>query len=250
MAALTGPDISAVALASGALGALGTAILNYCVQLLIRKREERRRKQHVARVHFIRLTEIVATDQIVNFLLQTLPNVKVSESEDFKVSHLAAAILAKAIQDAELKSPERIVPLFEGASESLAASFSKFELSTDELRELDDDSVWFYYQFEFASVRVRQSFEVILRLWKSDPKSIHSTSFHDVISAYRQLIEASGLLRAKFGTIARLSDSYSQNSLLRSVEALRKKVAEQLEDKSKLGKAMQYINDLTAKAVS
>ena len=240
--------ISIVALVSGLIGALLSAYLGYVVRIKVKEREDAKRQQKLAHVHFIQLTDFVASDFLMKEIVSRISAESKLMHEGFDLSHGIAAYLATNFSELKPDAIAQVRAVLKPTVAVAIDSMDKFLLAPTQLAELSSETVYFYNRYVTASLRLKAGlrlFETILD--QENHKAIDASSLHSLFQSYRAFAYASGLLRAVFRSAAEVSEGYSLKCLQRSYQALQKDVREAFEDMSKLEKAKQIV-DQTAEA--
>ena len=240
--------ISIVALVSGLIGALLSAYLGFVVRIKVKEREETNRQQKLAHVHFIQLTDFIASDFLIKEIVSRMSAESKLKNEGFDLSHGIAAYLATKFSELEPDAIAQIRAVLKPTVAVVIDSMDKFLLAPTQLAELSSETVYFYNRYIIASLRLKAGlrlFEAILE--QENPTAIDAPALHSLFQSYRAFADASGLLRAAFRGAAAVSDKYSLKCLQRSYQALQKDVRETFENMSKLEKAKQIVHQ-TAEA--
>lgn len=93
--------ISIVALVSGLIGALLSAYLGFVVRIKVKEREETNRQQKLAHIHFIQLTDFIASDFLIKEIVSRMSAESKLKNEGFDLSHGIAAYLATKFSELE-----------------------------------------------------------------------------------------------------------------------------------------------------
>lgn len=230
--------VSVVAVISGLVGALASAYLGYVVRIKFKENADRKHRKAVAHVHFLSLTDFVASDFYLKEFLSKIAKEYQPASSDFSLSHKAAAFLASRIALIEDDSLKQIHGLIKPIVAISTESMDRFVLSQRELAELDPDIVYFYNRFMTSSLRLKTSLKLIASLLeKGDLKLLDASILHGAFLSYRAFADASGILRAAFKQASGVSDSYSFNCLTRSYTAIQKDVVSTFENSTQLERA-------------
>lgn len=240
--------ISMVALLSGLIGALVSAYLGYVVRIKVKERGDQEHRKAVAHVHFLQLTDFVASDFYLKEFLGRISKEYEPNSNDFALSHKAAAFLASKIAALESDALKQVHGLLKPIITVSTESMDRFTLSQDQLAELEPDTIYVYNRYVTSSLRLKTSLTLIESLLeKGDPKLLDASILHGVFLSYRTFADASGVLRAAFKHAAGVSDNYSFQCLTRSYTAIQKDVRSSFENSSQLEKAKKAATD-TAEA--
>lgn len=207
----------AVALISGLIGALLSAYLSYVVRLKAKKREDSEERKRIAQVHFLQLTDTMATylyaENIAKVIVKAAGtdsdvnafSMKICEEIATAVSAMSEADVAKAQIGAK--------PLFK----ALREFFGGLSVSVGDLGRMDEIAIFSYHRHRSAIARLNVtlvSFEAILDI--GDPKLLDAAGVYSLLFAYKTYAETAGILRAAFAKSADLSDKYTFFCLTRS----------------------------------
>lgn len=240
--------ISVVALGSGLVGALLSAYLSYVVRIKVKERDEQKRQRKLAHVHFIQLTDFVASDLLMKEIINRITAESKLENQDFERSHGIAAFLASKFSELEQDAVAQIRAVLQPTLVVVTESMDKFMLAPAQLAELSSDCVYFYNRYVAASLRLKVGLKLLETLLEQgNPTAIDASALHSLFQAYRAFADASGVLRTAFRGAAALSENYSLKCLQRSYQALQKDVREVFDNMSKLEKAKQIVHQ-TAEA--
>lgn len=240
--------VSVAALLGGLLGAAITALSNYYInrKLAAKKRlEEERRLSHV---HFIRLTELAASQLVVQDLLEKalgdLPDVQeIEPGKDFEVSHGIAVMVGEILRGRakELSAEFQVIAPFLRAK---AADLKSVQLSPGELAALPDDTVYFYVRYARFVKEVQESLLYLSSLMESERlDAFDSGQIHSVWVSAQNMWSAAGVLRAALVRFGGLSSEYSEKTLVRAFNSLREEVINRLSDNAKLKDALESLRE-------
>lgn len=230
--------VSVVAIFSGLVGALASAYLGYVVRIKVKERTDLQHRKSLAHVHFLILTDFVASDFYLKEFITRISKSSQTELTEFNFSHKAATFLASKFEDIEGDSLKQmcglIKPFIDGATDSMG----RFVLSQGELAELDPIVIYHYNRFMTSSMRLKVALEVTASIFeKGDSKLLDASILHGLFLSFRRFADASGILRTAFKNASAVSDSYSLQCLSRSYTAIQEDVKSSFENSTQLEKA-------------
>ena len=146
--------MQALALISGLIGALLSAALSYWVRAILAKRAQKEAERRVAYVHFVRISELVASETILTSMLKLMAGGQATDSlgardGSFEPSHKASVILAEQIRQL---TPEKLketsgMAILPHLLKGLLDNAKELQLSTDQLSKLPKETVLNYSFF-------------------------------------------------------------------------------------------------------
>lgn len=252
------PEISTawIALLSGLLGAVITAIFNYFINIKLAKREQKRKEQRMAYVYLVKVSDIVAIDlmlrKIISRELKKLdPNnvfqgfIK-SISEKLNMPHAACTLIAKALNDTDSDPIKKIRDSLQSLSQS-EYDFPEvmgFQLPDEMLVQLPRESVIHYSSFIKNIFAIRQAYNLWLHWAKTGERDLlkanilysHWSTIKDISTNARKL---------RFILIEKGRVSHDEAENLLSLQET--KLTEGVKDLLYAGKVMEVMGEMFKK---
>ncbi|MDO9404728.1 MAG: hypothetical protein Q7T87_11920 [Polaromonas sp.] len=231
----------AVALVSGLIGALLSAYLSYVVRLKAKSREDADERQRVAKVHFLRLTDTMATYLYAENFVKIFATAPGFKEDPNAFSMKVCAAIAEAVNSMTEADVKKAQLGGKHLFKVLRDSFGDLDMAVGDLGRMDEIAIFSYHRHRSAIARLNAilySFEGTLEI--GDPKLLDAAGVYSLFFAYKTYAETAGLLRAAFAKGAELSDKYTFFCLTRSYKETQKwfqKIFEQshwLEDAKKV----------------
>lgn len=234
-------------LLSGVMGALVSAWAMYFVLHMIEKRKRSQRLRCAAFVHFMRLTDIVAMDALLTQVVEKLAAEKETGTNEFDLSHIVAAYLASALDDADADARKTlqmvILPLIAVATETMDSE----ALKPSDLIDIAPESVYFCNRYIAACVGMKVSLRLLgTFVERGEWSFVDAPLLHGIFQSYRKLAKTAGVLRISLMKASGVSKGASLGYLQRSHEVLRQEVAASLGQSAKLEKAKDALESAKA----
>jgi hypothetical protein len=232
-------DKLAVPLIAGLIGALVSAALSFFVRLKAKEREDTADRKRVALVHFLRLTQPMAVDFMINDLISKQTKVAGGEPmEGFEMSHATAVLLAEALSTGTPEGIAHATMVLKPFAAGMVQAIDDFEISTTDLSRMPEVSVYTYHRHMTASIYFKTALSYLERLLESGkPELIDAAVLHSLYQSYRGYVESAGLLRAALKVAAGVSDDYSAKTLERAAKAVTADSARTMNHAAQLAKA-------------
>src|ERR1700730_3543916 len=150
-------SIPVVGLLSGLTGALVSAYLSYSVRLRAKEREDADERRRLAHVNFLALTDVVGSNLCVKFFIERIVKLYEVKLEGFDLSHAAAAFFATKVSEAKPEDRAHGQMLAKRMIAMMTDTSNKFEIKASDLGRMNDMTIYAYFRFQAALVRLKHS---------------------------------------------------------------------------------------------
>ena len=213
----------AVALISGLIGALLSAYLSYLVRLKAKEREDASERKRVAQVHFLQLTDTMATYLYAESFAKIIAKAATVNDDLNAFSIKVCDEIAKAVNSMSELDVKKAQLVGKPLLKVLRDSFDDLNVAVCDLGRMDEIAIFSYHRHRSAIARLNAilvSFESMLDI--GDPKLLDAAGVYSLFFAYKTYAETAGVLRASFAKSAELSEKYTFFCLTRSYKETQK----------------------------
>jgi hypothetical protein len=186
-----------IALSSGLLGALITAILNYLVRAKLASRDLTKREKRIAYVYFIKLSQLIGfIISIRHNYSEMLMNQLNKSSIDFSKPggiHLLCFFIAKALNESSIMDEiKNNIVSFEMMEKTFSHTFNHFSLPDELLAQFPRQAVVYYNRFILSiSSTVTHSNQWVYWAKTNDLKTLTGQTLYMQYLSFKILIETS-----------------------------------------------------------
>lgn len=235
--------MQSIALISGLIGAIASAILGFGVRLFLDKRAQKDAERRLAFVYLVKVSDVVAADIAVRAVIKSLvPADALKELVDstngkFGPSHKISAMLAEALQkltpeEVSSNSGYKAVPRF---VKSQLESAKDFKLTSEQLSKLPQDAVFSSNRFQILHGHVMQTVEMWGALFENDERYwVTPEGIHDQWMSLVRFTDAARELRLALIRFGAADQKHATALLSKQVDALFEVVRTKWADQPKL----------------
>jgi hypothetical protein len=243
-----------VALFSGLIGAIITAILNYIVRLLISKRDQKSNEKKMAYVYLVKISELIAIEILVRRIVEAyakafaedINSLKKSADGKFEMSHGICAAIAKAIDevsDDKLKELNEYRAAFEIYREILEKAVD-FKLPIDVLSKLPKQAIQHYSHFESQASSIKYIFKCWAEFIEKGNKTLLKADFiYGQWLSIKFLFDAAHVVRAALIKYGRISNNEAISLLSAQIQRAKEISHASLSSQSKIKEALSAIEN-------
>jgi len=238
-----------VAIASGLVGALITAVLNYYVRLFVARRAQADVESRIVFVHLVRVSEVVATEQVLTTYVDAIKKALATqltaiptETGKYELSHRICAEIARgltSIPDDKRAEIRRFGYLAEPL-ERMASSFSEYKLSLEQLSRLPKDVVIAYSAFNAHAGHLHNAVLTWTNFLRSgDSRILTAEVIHGQWISLQAFLQAARTLRTGLIDFGRIDAKEANAVLTKQYEITARTVQLTLNHQAKVKAALE-----------
>lgn len=243
-----------IAILSGLIGALVTAILNYLIQILISKRDQKLNEKKLAYVYLVKISELIVIEVFVKRIVKAhveaytadINSLKKSADGKFEISHGICATIAKIIADLSVEKLKKlneyrsVLEIFRDIPETMI----DFKLPIEVLSQLPNQAIQHYSYLESQTSTLKYIFKSWSEFIEKGNRIFLSA---DLLYAQwlniKFLFEAAHVVRAALIKYGGISNKEAVNLLSAQIQRAKKISNESLSSQSKIKEALAVIED-------